>query len=30
VFPLDETAAAMRAMDERQAAGRVIVRVGQA
>ena len=28
VFPLDETAAAIRAMDDRQAAGRVIVRVG--
>jgi NADPH2:quinone reductase len=28
VFPLDETAAAIRAMDERQAAGRVIVRIG--
>ena len=30
VFPLEETAAAIRAMDERQAAGRVIVRVGPA
>ena len=30
VFPLTETAAAIRAMDERQAAGRVIVRVGPA
>ncbi len=30
VLPLEETAAAIRAMDERQAAGRVIVRVGPA
>ncbi len=28
VFPLDQTAAAIRAMDDRQAAGRVVLRVG--